>query len=220
MTPKRDQRALGSYGGKSGQERQLQRRAQLLEAGLDRFGTDGYASSSVKSICASAGLTERYFYESFKDREDLLFAVYEMVAGGVVTNAFTATEAAEATVEARTRAGMAAFFNYLTGDVRRARVLAIEVVGVSERLEIRRRETIHVFAEYLATTGLEMLGEDSAPSLDPMLTALAMVGATNELLIEWLLGNLDEDVPALIDHCTKLIVSVTRVAFGEPFRDD
>jgi AcrR family transcriptional regulator len=211
----KEKRVLGSYAGKSGQERQAVRREQLVEAGLEVFGTTGYAGSSVKAICDQAGLTERYFYESFKSRDGLLFAVYESVATEVIAEAFAASERAEPTVEDRTRAGIGAFFTLLTNDRRKARVLSFEVVGVNDQLERRRRETIHTFAEYLAQTGLEMYEGDGPPSMDPMLTALSMVGATNELLIEWVLGNIDSPIETVIEHCTQMIVSLTRVGFGE-----
>lgn len=215
MTPTEAKPALGSYAGKSGQERLELRRAQLLDSGLELFGTVGYAKTTVKAICDQAGLTERYFYESFKVREDLLFAVYEQVAGEVVASAIGAAEAADQTIEARTRAGISAFFNLLTSDVRKARVLSFEVVGVSDRLERRRRETIHAFATYLSQTALELYKDAGPPSLDPMLTALSMVGATDELLVEWVLGNVDASVEGLIEHCTSMIVSITRATFGE-----
>lgn len=211
---------LGAYGGKSGLERKTLRREQLLAAGLEVFGTIGYVSASVKAICAQAGLTERYFYETFNDREDLLFAVYERVATEVATAAFQAAESAEPTIDDRARAGMSAFFGLLTGDIRKARVLSFEVVGVSERLEIRRRETMHAFANYLATVALTMYEGESPPRLDPTLTSLSMVGASNELLIEWVLGNLDMPVDELVEHCTQMIVGVTRMAFGEAFLGD
>ncbi len=207
---------LGSYAGKSGEERLELRRIKLLDAGLELFGTAGYASTTVKSICTEAGLTERYFYESFKDREDLLFAVYECVAEELVVACFGAVEAEAPTIEPRTRAGIGAFFKLLTDDPRKARVLSFEVVGVNDRLECRRRETIHTFAAYLAETALELYRDAGTPSLDPMLTALSMVGATDELLVEWVLGNIDASVDDLVEHCTNMIVSITRTAFGEP----
>ena len=36
-----------------------------MEAGLELFGTLGYARTSVRAISAAASLNSRYFYESF-----------------------------------------------------------------------------------------------------------------------------------------------------------
>ena len=50
------------YRGVSEEARQAERRQRFVEAGLTVFGSRGYHSSTVRSICAEAGLTERYFY--------------------------------------------------------------------------------------------------------------------------------------------------------------
>src|SRR4029077_5184552 len=54
-----------AYGGVSAEDRIAARRAKLLDAGLELFGTRGYATTGVKDVCREAGLTDRYFYESF-----------------------------------------------------------------------------------------------------------------------------------------------------------
>src|SRR5690606_9237384 len=66
------------FRGVAADERRRQRRQQLLDAGLKCFGTVGFRAAGVRDICAEAQLTERYFYESFKNREALFLAVYEM----------------------------------------------------------------------------------------------------------------------------------------------
>lgn len=223
MSTDADARAAstGSYGGLTAQQRRDRRREQLLAAGLEIFGTAGYARTSVKSICAQAGLTERYFYESFKRREDLLFAVYEMVATELQAEVFGAAEAAGrsvprdateddelAVLTAQIRAGMSTFFKTLTDDLRRARVLSFEVVGVNQALELRRRQTIHAFADFLVD--LDVATGTPENSLDRRLLALSLVGGVNELLIEWVLGNLGITIDELIDHCSRSMLAVAR----------
>ena len=44
------------YGGRSPEERRADRRRRLLDAALDRFGTTGYASTSITELCSSAGV--------------------------------------------------------------------------------------------------------------------------------------------------------------------
>ena len=68
-----------TWRGQTIEERQAERRDRLIEAGIELFGTQGYAATSVKAICTEAGLTERYFYETFNDREDLLSEVYDIL---------------------------------------------------------------------------------------------------------------------------------------------
>src|SRR3954467_5371936 len=85
-----------TYGGVSADERIAGRRARLLDAGLELFGTRGFTTTGVKDVCREAGLTDRYFYESFNDGTDLFLAVFDRLTDEL----FRAV--AEAVVEAGT----------------------------------------------------------------------------------------------------------------------
>ena len=65
------------YAGTGPEQRQARRRAAFVDAGLNLFGREGFRHVSVKRLCDEAGLTQRYFYESFADRSALLAGVYE-----------------------------------------------------------------------------------------------------------------------------------------------
>ena len=60
-------------------DRQAERRRALLDAGLDLLGAEGGPAVGVRAVCRRARLTERYFYESFADRDALVAAVYDEV---------------------------------------------------------------------------------------------------------------------------------------------
>ncbi|MFT3716525.1 MAG: TetR/AcrR family transcriptional regulator [Gordonia sp. (in: high G+C Gram-positive bacteria)] len=183
------------YGGVSAEKRREQRRAALIEAGLQLFGTEGYPNVPVKKICDEAGLTQRYFYESFSDREDLLAAVYnasvEELRNATLTGAagFLQTVPgvadggpvpAEAIPElARTTFG--AFIDNLAQDPRRARVILIEVVGVSPALEQLRLGAIHDWASMI----LGFTPRRENPTQSDRLAAIGLVGAITQLLVDW-----------------------------------
>src|SRR5271157_4243023 len=130
------------YRGVSAAERRTDRRERLLEAGLELFGTRGYADSSIRAISAQAGLNSRYFYESFSSREDLLYHLYRRIVRDLIAAVIAATAQAES-VEAQARAGLRAGWTALIEDRRKARLISLEVVGVSERLERLRRDNRH-----------------------------------------------------------------------------
>ena len=73
------------YRGITASERRAQRRERLLQAGLELFGTQGYASTSIRAVSAEASMNSRYFYESFSSREDLLYYVYERIVQDIVS---------------------------------------------------------------------------------------------------------------------------------------
>src|SRR4051794_19105906 len=93
------------YRGSPAPERASQRRTQLVAAGRKLFGKSGYAAVTVRSVCVEAGLTERYFYESFSNREELLAAVYLACVGDLQEAVNGAIVDAER-LELRVRAGL------------------------------------------------------------------------------------------------------------------
>ena len=55
----------GGWAGTTLADRRADRRRRLLDVGLDLLGSRGSAAVSVRSVCRTAQLTDRYFYESF-----------------------------------------------------------------------------------------------------------------------------------------------------------
>jgi len=199
------------YRGLSPEERSAQRHERLLDAGLELFGTQGYATSSIRAISAAAGLNSRYFYESFSSREELLYEVYQRTVAEVAVAVVEAT-AREPTVEAQARAGLDVSWRLLTGDRRKARVILLEVVGVSEQIERARRENRHVFADIIARNALSVAGEDVKLRLDPVLTARALMGASMELLGDWIHGYVEASTEEIVEHLTSIYTAVAESA--------
>ena len=92
----------------------------------------------------------------------------------------------EETIEQQAYEGLRAAWTILTEDPRKARVLALEVVGVSDRLERFRRENRHAFADILLANAQPITGD--LLRLDPVLTARSLMGAVLDLLVDWING--------------------------------
>src|SRR3954462_16041887 len=80
-----------AYGGISADDRIAARRAKLLDAGLELFGTHGFGATGVKDVCREAGVTDRYFYESFNDGRALFLAVFDRLTDELFLEVATAT---------------------------------------------------------------------------------------------------------------------------------
>jgi AcrR family transcriptional regulator len=199
-----------TYGGVSGADRKAERRARLLEAGLELLGRDGWNATTVRAVCAEAGLTERYFYESFTNRDRMLEAIFDRVAGEAATAVLAAVEAAPHDARAKSRAAIGSFVELLTEDPRRARAMLIESIG-SPVLERRREESIRNFAALLSEQARGFYGAEAVSERDAELTALALVGGLSELLVAWLDGRLDVSRERLVDHCVELFVAAASV---------
>ena len=96
------------YGGKTAEERRAERRERLMDAGLELFGTQGYASTTIEMVCAAAQLNARYFYEEFRSRELLLAAVYDRHVEAVFKAVVAAAEQSPPEPRARLQAALRA----------------------------------------------------------------------------------------------------------------
>ncbi len=191
------------YGGKTLDERRAERRERLLDAGLELFGTRGFAQTTIEQICATAGLNPRYFYEQFPTRESLLGAVYARHVEAVAAEVLAAVRRAPPDPVERLRAGLEAFLDGSLADERAARVNYFEVVGVSPELDRRRRQALGAYADLVAGQ-IEALADTAPiPVHDRRLAAVALVGAVDGLIIDWLAGARGHDrkeiITALLD---------------------
>jgi AcrR family transcriptional regulator len=196
------------YRGVNADDRRADRRRRLLEAGLELFGTRGFAATRVRDLCAQAGLTERYFYESFKNLDDLLEAVYDLAMGEVLQRVLSVLDK-PGDRRRRVRRGVTEFLQLLTDDPRLARVVCVEALGAEGRLSRRRFELIQFTAE-LAMTWADQIDGDNFGARrrrrrrKDELMYLTLVGGAIELLMAWVDGRLDAPQQALIDTFTSL----------------
>lgn len=203
------------YRGITAAERRDQRRERLMQAGLELFGTEGYAGTSIRGVSAAASLNSRYFYESFSSREDLLYHVYLRILSEIMVLA-SETVAAADTIEAKARAGLRAGWTVVTDDPRKARIVALEVVGVSDRLEQLRREMRHALADLTVKQSMSLAEQGVRFRLDPILTARSLMGGVVEVLVDWINGDVDASVEEVVEHFTRLFTAAAYAAVERP----
>jgi AcrR family transcriptional regulator len=81
--------AQRTYGGMSADQRRADRRMRLLAATRELLESGGLAQITVTAVCRQAQLSERYFYESFPDRDKLLGGVYDAFADEYISAVLT-----------------------------------------------------------------------------------------------------------------------------------
>lgn len=209
--PEREHAEGRVYGGLTAEQRTAARRERLLDAGLEVFGTEGYKNATVRSVIRTSGLGERYFYENFEDLDDLMVAVAQRIHEEVMREALLAVAGAGEDPVDQIRTGLESFIRAMTRDPRKARIKLLEMSGAGEKVRNRRREGMNEMAALIAFRAPD--AAKSATSLDPQLIALGLVGAVNELLIEWFVGEIDGDIDRLVNHCTALFEGTLRLAF-------
>lgn len=198
--------AQRTYGGVSAQQRRAQRRAALLEAALEIIGTQGLAKLTISGMCTRAGLNERYYYESFGSRDEVLTSLLEGIAAELAAAILTALEAAPADTRAKAHAAITAGVHVLTDDPRKAEVALVASMATPE-LRARTTETTRTFARMVATEGIVFYGITD-PESDPVIDfrATYLVGGLVQTLTGWLRGDLPIDRDQLIEYTTDVFV--------------
>lgn len=201
-----------TWGGQTLADRRATRRARLLDAGYELLGTRGAASVTVRGVCRAAQLTERYFYESFADRDALIVEVHARVADEARAALAAAVLSAPADPPARASAAVEAFVDLLQEDPRRGRVLLTEVFAdeVLTRLGV---ELIPSFAALLVEQIRTIYGAEGGPDeIDAQLTSVALVGALAHLFNGWLDGTIRVTRERLVAHVVGLILRAAPVS--------
>lgn len=203
------------YGGLSEAERVQERRERFLEAGLEVFGTLGLRGATVRTLCRTAGLTERYFYESFEDTESLFCAVYEAQTARLRDFIVAKLPQLPPELDLRTPAALNLYFDFMR-DERVVRVIYIESMTGSERASSLHHANTRMGADITV-----MLFRADHPDLtlsDELLHSLGLAfnGAVTALAVQWMLGDYTIAQDTLVQGCAVLIKGVIRELRANP----
>ncbi len=166
------------------------RRDNLIAAGVQLLGSDRGPALTVRAVCRKAALTERYFYESFSDRDEFVRAVYDDVcarAMNTLTSAKTPREAVEQFVE------------LMVDDPVRGRLLLLAPT-VEPILTRSGVQWMPDFIELLQRK-LSRIGD---PVLQKMI-ATSLVGGLTGLFTAYLNGRLEATREQFIDYCVDML---------------
>jgi AcrR family transcriptional regulator len=186
------------YRGVEPADRLAARRSRLLSAGLDLLGSDEQVT--VRHVCRRAGLTARYFYESFTDKDEFVRAVFDSVIADLA--ATTQAAVAAAPTREQTRAGMANIVHTIAGDARIGRLL-FSAQPANAVLVRKRAESSALFAMLSGRhvgTALQMPENDRIKA-----AAHFVVGGVAQTIGAWLAGDVRMDSAQLVDHLAALL---------------
>jgi AcrR family transcriptional regulator len=205
-----------AYGGVSAEQRQAQRRAALLAAGLEIIGTEGHGRLTVAGLCARAGLNERYFYENFGSVDEVLVGVFDEVIAELTGGIVTAIAAAPDETRAKARAAIGAAVELLTDDARKTRVVFVEALA-ARALVSRRAEVARAFVALIVGQAQQFYGTETALRIGPWgeFAAAHLLGGLAETMTAWLRGDLAISRDELIERSTDLFVLVGEHVVGQ-----
>lgn len=197
-----------TYAGRSSVERREARRAALIDAGVQVFGRDGFRSATVKSICRAAGLTERYFYESFANSEALFAAVYKSLIAALEAEMVAAIEAAPAEAEATARASLRVYFGRMA-DPLIARIVLIEIFGISADIDRTYRAVTLNFARLTEDLTARLFDVEAITAgADSRLLSMGLVGSTIHIAMYWHLNGYRESLETVVESALRLYLAM------------
>ena len=180
----------GRWSGVPLESRYALRRDNLIAAGVQLLGSDRGPALTVRAVCRKAALTERYFYESFSDRDEFVRAVYDDVC----------TRAMNALTSAKTpRQAVEQFVELMVDDPVRGRVLLL-APAVEPILTQSGAEWMPTFIDLLQRK-LSRIGD---PVLQKMI-ATSLVGGLSSLFTAYLNRKLGATRKQFIDYCVNML---------------
>lgn len=185
----------GRWSGVPLEDRQALRRNELIDAGTALLGGESGPALTVRAVCKATGLTERYFYESFTDRDEFVRAVYDDVCARAVS-ALTSSTTARDAVER--------FVALMVDDPTRGRVLLLAPT-VEPVLTRSGASWMPSFIELLQrrVTRITEIDEPAAQAM----AATGLLGALTALFIAYLDGRLAATREQFIDHCVDMVLN-------------
>ena len=182
----------GRWSGVPLESRHALRRDNLIAAGVQLLGSERGPALTVRAVCRKAALTERYFYESFTDRDEFVRAVYDDVCARAMTTLTSADTPREAVEQ---------FVELMVDDPVRGRVLllapAVEPV------------LVHSGAQWMPNF-IDLLQRKLTQIGDPVrqkMIATSLIGGLTALFTAYLDGRLVASREQFIDYCVEMLLS-------------
>lgn len=209
MTQEREKyRPIHPYGGINAKERMEIRRAAFIDAGIKAFGTNGYVRTTIKDICEIAGLTQRYLYESFEDKEDLLVAVYRKIISDIESEALIIIGQSGISPEDKVRKLIRMFYQLLKEDPCRARVQLFEVLGVSARVDDEYRAGMSKLSDWVGFIIVCVFPEIQNKDKESKIIFTGGAGAILQIANQSILGELDMSVEEIVEQLFRILMAL------------
>ncbi|MCH5642750.1 TetR/AcrR family transcriptional regulator [Gordonia sp. ABSL49_1] len=197
------------YSGVEVDERVAQRRSRLLEAGLDILGDPrGDDDLTLRVICRRSGLAQRYFYESFADKDVFAAAVYDWAMAQVIDEVQGAL--ASSTFRAGTRVGVTQLIRTIAGD-RRIGEMLFGRHQTNDVIVAKRFESTAAFVALFSAQSGDRFRPDEHGK--PPLISHFLVGGVAQAIAAWL----NDDVDVSEDRLAhQLVTLLTSNGVGQP----
>jgi AcrR family transcriptional regulator len=189
-----------AYRGESAEDRRQQRREKLMEAAFDSFARHGIAKTTMRDICTAARLTDRYFYEVFRNTEDAFDAVYQWQCEQLIGQIGQALVDQPRDMEKLARAGLHAFYTFIKDDPRRAQVLLVDAFSANQRTAERAQKAVHEYVALISNHAYVLFPQIS-PKFHMEMLVRGLVGMIIQVGTVWARDGFKQPVDDVLAYC-------------------
>lgn len=206
MTSSVKKKGARPYKGKKATEREEERYQRFLLAGVETFGTRGYAKTGIRDVCRAAGLTERYFYESFRSKEDLLRDVYRMIVEEQKSAFLEILTRPDIPPREKAVRGIRLFYENLRDDPRRARIQFFEVLGVSPGIDGEYLSSLDMMSAMTAALTGAVFPDMKMDGPSEWIIPTGISGSMIHIAMKWILNGYDVPLDNLVERVTEIML--------------
>ncbi|HYE90905.1 MAG TPA: TetR/AcrR family transcriptional regulator [Terriglobales bacterium] len=179
-------------------------RDRILGAALEVFAGKGYHRAIVDDIVRASGTSKGAVYHHFPNKEAVFLALVDDFSERLAT-AVAAAVAARQGALPKVEGALTAALTTFAEDERLARLILLEAVSLGATYQAKRAEVAGRFADLIQGYLDEAAAAGAIAPLDTRVATLAWLGAINEVVIQWLHGEVP-DLRATIPALTGLLL--------------
>lgn len=203
-------KSSGKYAGKEASTRQRERKEKLLSAGIKLIGREGYASTSIDAVCKEAGLTKRYFYESFANGDALLIEAYRAVTRELTASIMQAAAPHLNDSRKLVRVGLEQTFGFVLDNPDKAKLMMIEATSVRSQLGQMYGKSYSEFVKLLVGFTKPFLSDEGPGDIILAVMARGAVGAIIHLCQGWIATDFKQPMEELVTGTERIFGGMGR----------
>jgi len=166
-------------------------------------------------VCLAAGLTERYFYESFANGEALLCEACTVIMDGMRQRAIEAMAQAADSVSERVRVAAHSYFSTLLEQPAAGRIALFEMEGVSATVDAYYAQEIAKSTQLFVDWFLSGVQLNSPSTLNCYVLAQGIIGGLYQIAKEWMRSDFELPLDVMTRHMQVVVVGICAAFAGE-----
>lgn len=184
-----------------------QHRRRLLEGMAHAVAAKGYPDTTIADIVREAAVSRRTFYEHFSTKAECLIALYEASSHKALKVLREALDPAHEW-QTQVETALSAYLGNMAQSPVLIRTLFIEILGLGAVGLASRRRVNEEIADFILGV---VNGPSGHPRAEPLTAdmAMAIVGAINELVLQYIEQDKVAQLQELVGPASELIHAVT-----------